>query len=54
MFEGGPVMLGKGSVKFDVLKKALKNKKVKPNYIIFQSYRDNKPIYTFKNNKNGL
>ena len=48
MFKGGPVMLGKGSVRFDALKKALKNKKVKPNYIIFQSYRDNKPIYTFK------
>ena len=43
-YSGGPLMLGKGSVRFDALKKALKNK-VKPNYIIFQSYRDNKPAF---------
>ena len=35
--------VSKGSVSL-MFKKALKIK-IKPNYIIFQSYRDNKPIY---------
>lgn len=47
-FMGGSVHLGLGNVDFNEIFASLQNKLMTPKYIIFQTYRDNKPITTFK------